>query len=285
KYLEKNVKAKVANIIIYIIIIYIILVQSQIESNIIRKLSTSVLIHTSGGENRKRMMQNQQQDLLQSSAVKMPPPSAASHTQYLLYRKSSENPNKTLVSTTLCLSSCENPRKRNLDDPAKVSCTPSDDKLTKEERNIKRMRNLSNEEKEKEERFGVSTELALFKDPWIITKVLTTSDLGQLSRLLLHTAPIEEHIIKYLNKEDQINVQEGLGITVEVYDHDTHSTYELLLKRWTTMHSYVLNGGWRMYFVRRRGLGKGDEVGLFWDRFASRLHFRVLSRAARSQEP
>lgn len=35
-----------------------------------------------------------------------------------------------------------------------------------------------------------------------------------------------------------------------------------------------------MYFVRRRGLRKGDEVGLFWDRFASRLNFRVLSRAA-----
>lgn len=213
--------------------------------------------------------------------MKMPPPVSASETQYLFDGKSSENPKKSLVSTTLSLSSSESPkkRKRNPDDP-KVSCTPSDNKLTNEERKIKRMRNLSNEEREKDEWFGVSTELTLFKDPWIIKKVLTTSDLGQLSRLLLQTGPIEDHIIKYLNNDDKISVQEGLGITVDVYDHDTDSTLELLLKRWTTLNSYVLNGGWRMYFVRRRGLRKGDEIGLFWDRFASRLHFRVLSRAA-----
>lgn len=213
--------------------------------------------------------------------MKMPPPVSASETQYLFDGKSSENPKKSLVSTTLSLSSCENPKKRKSSpDESNVSCTPSDNKLTKEERKIKRMRNLSNEERANDEWFGVSTELTLFKDPWIIKKVLTTSDLGQLSRLLLQTGPIEDHIIKYLNNDDKISVQEGLGITVDVYDHDTDSTLELLLKRWTTLNSYVLNGGWRMYFVRRRGLRKGDEIGLFWDRFASRLHFRVLSRAA-----
>ncbi|KAG7533083.1 DNA-binding pseudobarrel domain superfamily [Arabidopsis thaliana x Arabidopsis arenosa] len=141
------------------------------------------------------------------------------------------------------------------------------------------MRNLSNEGKGEDEWYGVSTELTLFKDPWIIKKVLTTSDLDQLGRLLLQTGPIEDHIVKYLNKDDKNKVQEGLGITVNVYEHDTDSTFELLPKRWTTWNSYVLNGGWRMYFVRRRGLRKGDKIGLFWDRFASRLHFRVLSRA------
>ncbi|EFH41771.1 hypothetical protein ARALYDRAFT_917505 [Arabidopsis lyrata subsp. lyrata] len=121
---------------------------------------------------------------------------------------SSENPNKILVSTTLCLSSCKNPkRKMNSDDDPKVSCRPSDYKLTKEERKIARMRNLSNEEKAEDEWYGISTELTLFK------------------RSLDH--------------------QEG----------------------------------WRMYFVRRRGLRKGDKIGLFWDRFASRLHFRVHGAA------
>ncbi|XP_010424155.1 PREDICTED: B3 domain-containing protein At2g33720-like [Camelina sativa] len=175
--------------------------------------------------------------------MKMALPSAASNTQYLFYSNSSENPT---VSTNLCLSFCENSKKRNPDDSAMVSWTPSENRLTKEERKIKQLRNLTitNEERAKEEWYGVSTELALFKDMWIIKKVLTPSDLGQLSRLLLHTVPIEDHIIKYLNKDEKVNVQDGLGITVDVYDHDTESTYELLLKRWTTLHSYVLNGGW-----------------------------------------
>ncbi|CAD5320272.1 unnamed protein product [Arabidopsis thaliana] len=230
------------------------------------------------------MIQNLQklpQDL-QSSAMKMPPPFSASKTQYLFHDESSENSKKSLVSTTLSLSSCENPNKRkmNSDEVLNISCIPRDYKLTQVERKIARMRNLSYQEKAEDEWYGVSTELTLFKDPWIIKKVLTTSDLGQLSRLLLQIGPTEDHIIKYLNKDDQKRVQEGLGITVDVYDHDTDSTLELLLKRWTTLNSYVLNGGWRIYFVRRRGLRKGDEIGLFWDRFASRLHFRVLSRAA-----
>ncbi|XP_010418699.1 PREDICTED: B3 domain-containing protein At2g33720-like [Camelina sativa] len=214
----------------------------------------------------------------------MAPPSATSTTQHLVYGNSSENPKESSVSTTLCLSSCEHPkkRKRNHDDPAaKVSCSPSDNNyLTKKERQTKRMRNLSSEEeRETDEWYGVSTELTLFKDPWILKKVLTPSDLGPLSRLLLHTRPIEDHIIKYLNKDDQIKVHQGIGITVDVYDHDTDSTFQLLLKRWTTLNGYVLNGGWRMHLVRKRCLRKGDEIGLFWDRFASRLHFRVLSRA------
>lgn len=195
---------------------------------------------------------------------------------------SSENPRNGLdCSTKLCLYDntwpCGNPnkRKRNSTDDSEVSC-----KLTKEERNIARIRFLSNEEREEEERYEVSTELTLFIDPWTIKKVLTTSDLGQLSRLLLQTSPVQDHIIKYFNKDDQNSLQEGLPITFNVYDHDTDSTHELFLKRWATLRCYVLNGGWRMYFVRRRGLRKGDEIGLFWDRFASRLHFRVLSRAA-----
>ncbi|CAL9242375.1 unnamed protein product [Arabidopsis halleri] len=79
---------------------------------------------------------------------------------------SSENPNKILVSTTLCLSSCENPKKRKMnsdDDCAnsssnndpKVSCRPSDYKLTKAERNNAQMRNLSNEEKAEDEWYGI----------------------------------------------------------------------------------------------------------------------------------
>ncbi|AEC08874.1 unnamed protein product [Arabidopsis thaliana] len=105
--------------------------------------------------------------------MKMPPPFSASKTQYLFHDESSENSKKSLVSTTLSLSSCENPNKRkmNSDEVLNISCIPRDYKLTQVERKIARMRNLSYQEKAEDEWYGVSTELTLFKDPWIIKKV------------------------------------------------------------------------------------------------------------------
>jgi len=70
----------------------------------------------------------------------------------------------------------------NSDEVLNISCIPRDYKLTQVERKIARMRNLSYQEKAEDEWYGVSTELTLFKDPWIIKKVLTTSDLGQIYR-------------------------------------------------------------------------------------------------------
>ncbi|CAL9235424.1 unnamed protein product [Arabidopsis halleri] len=309
-----------------------------------------------------------------------------SKTQYLFYGKSSENPKKSLVSTTLCLSSCENPKKRkmNSDDDLKVSCIPSDYKLTKVERKIAQMRNLTNEERALDEWYGVSTELTLFKDPWIIKKVfhfspimdmppintlclldvvessknseeslvsldlclydktwphdpnvaynkptseekmnlawmktksnkarkeeerynvsteltlLTVADpwtlkkvmtkcsLGHLKRLVLKESFVHIHILRNLPVDDQMMVQEGSGLPVDVYDHDTDSTHKLLLKKWAKCPRFVLLGGWHRCFVTRRGLKKGDLIGMYWDRSESKIHFCVLSRAPMDSAP
>ncbi|CAA7037834.1 unnamed protein product [Microthlaspi erraticum] len=233
------------------------------------------------------MIQNPQSKPQEFLSLGMPQLST-SETNCSFDIKSSEKPMKVSDSEALCSYDetwpCGNPKKRKWNNTQdSISCEPSDKQLTKEERNIARMRFLSSEEKAEEERYGVSTELTLsITDQWTIKKVLTTKDLGQLSRLFLQTRSVQDHIIKHLDEDDQEKVQEGSGVTVKVYDHDTKSTHELLLRRLDrdTPRDYILNGGWRMYFVRRRGLRKGDKIGLFWDPFASKLHFRVLYRAA-----
>ncbi|CAH8310815.1 unnamed protein product [Eruca vesicaria subsp. sativa] len=57
-----------------------------------------------------------------------------------------------------------------------------------------------------------------------------------------------------------------MGITVDVYDHDTDSTHQMLLQKLSKRGSYILSGGWLMDFVIRRVLKKKDEIGMYWDR-------------------
>ncbi|XP_028780559.1 B3 domain-containing protein At2g33720-like [Neltuma alba] len=126
---------------------------------------------------------------------------------------------------------------------------------------------------------SVSTALKLYEDPWKIKKTLTESDLGILSRLLLAADMVKRHILPMLGGEGARAAESEEGTQVRVWDTDTKSMHQLLLKRWSSSKSYVLIGKWSQDFVRRRELKKGDEIGFYWDPYTSLFNFCVLKRA------
>lgn len=142
--------------------------------------------------------------------------------------------------------------------------------------NIGLMKNYLPGEEEAEKRIGVSTKLSLFNYPWKITKILTDSDLGNLSRLLVRSCLVERHIKPYLEGGEE--VMRGGGLRVSVWDCDTNSMHSLVFKYWESSKSYVFIGHWGSDFVRRRELGSGDQIGMCWDSFNSRFNFSVLNR-------
>ena len=215
------------------------------------------------------MIQDQQkltQDLLSliPNVVREMPPISASETD-------------CFVSTTLCL---YDPTWPKSSDDTKLSCGPRGNTGTEEKENsLMKLKLLSNEGRQEEEQYGVSTELTLFTDPWTIKKKLTISDRSRQNCLLLNPRTVNSHIVRYLPEVNQKMVQEGSGLTVDVYDHNTHTTHQMLLTKLTRRGSYVLSGGWLMDFVIRRALKAKDEIGMYWDLSDSKLHFCVLSRA------
>ncbi|VVA95771.1 unnamed protein product [Arabis nemorensis] len=187
-----------------------------------------------------------------------------------------EDTEKGFVSTNLCLYD-ETWLPGNPSYP-KVTCAPRDDEFTKQQaRKMKEMRFLSKEQREEEKLYGVTTELTLFTDPWIIKKEMKITDIR--IQLSLSKPIVESYILKYLSEDDQKNKfrQGSSEVTVNVYDTDTHTTHKMLLR--SGMNRYCLKKSWRSDFVNRRGLKIGDEVGFFWDHSRSTLNFRVLSRA------
>ncbi|WCJ27681.1 AP2/B3-like transcriptional factor family protein [Euphorbia peplus] len=118
-------------------------------------------------------------------------------------------------------------------------------------------------------------------DVWKIKKRLTASDLGHMSRLMLTTKAVNEHILTFWGKEEIEKVSKGEGITVRVLDCDDkeRTEHELVFKRWTSSKGYVFVTGWTPKFVNRRGLNVDDLVGLFWDVSNSRFNFSLLQRA------
>ncbi|KAF7842955.1 B3 domain-containing protein [Senna tora] len=103
----------------------------------------------------------------------------------------------------------------------------------------------------------------MYEDPWKIKKVLTASDLGKLNRLLLDSD----------SKESLVTAG------VRVWDMETKSMHELVMKRWASFKNCVLIGDWNQDFVKRRGLKKGDQIGLHWDSCNNCFNFSVLKRA------
>uniref|UniRef100_A0A2N9ITB6 TF-B3 domain-containing protein n=1 Tax=Fagus sylvatica TaxID=28930 RepID=A0A2N9ITB6_FAGSY len=99
---------------------------------------------------------------------------------------------------------------------------------------------------------GVSLELKLGIDPWVIKKRIKTSDIGDLSRLLLPADLVKKHILPLWNAERIEKIKDGVG--VGVWDCDTKSEHQLLFKQWASNGSYVLIGKWTVEFVKRRGL-------------------------------
>jgi hypothetical protein len=112
----------------------------------------------------------------------------------------------------------------------------------------------------------------LYDDPWKIKKVLKESDVDSSSRLLLDKKSVEVLMLTVLDNKGA-NIDEG--IPVEIWDINTNSTHFLTLKRWKS-GSYVLVDGWIPNFVTRKGLKKGDEIGLHWDQYNQRFDFSVL---------
>lgn len=149
----------------------------------------------------------------------------------------------------------------------------------------------TSEEEEKEQRLGVCTKLGLQPyDPWTIRKTLFASDVDSSSRLLLRKDDVDNYVLPYMGKDDveklfgsickndrdHASDKEGeSGVKVKVVDLDTDlSEHQLVLKRWSSTGSFVLTSNWPKEFVIRRGLEKGDEIGLFWDKWNACFWFK-----------
>ncbi|XP_010513068.1 PREDICTED: B3 domain-containing protein At2g33720-like [Camelina sativa] len=166
-----------------------------------------------------------------------------------------------------------------LHDP-KVACGPADNEQAEEKINLARMRFMTYEEKREEARHNVSTKLTLYTDPWTIKQEITESNHGYINHLFLTESFVRSDILRYLPVSDQgVVLEEGPGLTVDVYDDDTSTMHNLVLMKWPDSTSYILLNGWHKDFVVRRALKGGDVVGMYWDPYGFKLHFCVLSRA------
>lgn len=134
---------------------------------------------------------------------------------------------------------------------------------------------------EKREAVDKNPAPSMKKGPWEIKKRLTTSDLGNRCKLLARSL-VEKHVMPCLDEEFGQTVSSREGARVIVYDCDTNSNHQLILKYYKSSDSYVFSRKWGK-FVRRRDLNMGDEIGLSWDVLNSRFLFSVLQRA--NQQP
>ena len=121
--------------------------------------------------------------------------------------------------------------------------------------------------------------------PITARKKLKKSDVGHMSRLLVATDLVNDHILKLLTEEEASAIQSEEGLKFSVCDLDinarngANSSYALKLKQWDSNGSYVFLNGWSRNFVKRRRLTEGDEIGLYWDSYYRRFQFSVLNRA------
>ncbi|XP_043687752.1 B3 domain-containing protein At2g33720-like [Telopea speciosissima] len=123
-------------------------------------------------------------------------------------------------------------------------------------------------------------ELKLYRDPWIVKKNLTASDLYHLSRIILPSDQVEKHVLPFLNPcEIHGVVQSFRGLNVWVYDLDTGTRHLLSFKKWNSNHSYKLGLNWIKEFVKRRELRTGDLIGMLWDPSTRGFCFSVLKRS------
>ncbi|XP_058760141.1 uncharacterized protein LOC131633443 [Vicia villosa] len=116
-------------------------------------------------------------------------------------------------------------------------------------------------------------------DPWKIKKVLTVSDLGNNSRLLLKKELAMNWVVPFVNKARA----EKEGVKVLVFDVDTQDLHYLVFKIWPSNGSHVFIDTWIKDFVARRNLKAGDEIGLKWDENGKKFDFSVLRRGSSQQ--
>ncbi|KAK4603541.1 hypothetical protein RGQ29_012168 [Quercus rubra] len=143
---------------------------------------------------------------------------------------------------------------------------------------IKRMRLSSHKVEKGKGPKGVSLKLKLGLNPWVIKKRIQLSDIGHLARLLLAADLVKGHILPQWDARRIEGIKNG--VQVAVWDCDTKSEHQLTFKQWPSNGCYVLNEKWTTGFVWRRGLKKGDEIGLYWDQSNSRFTFSILNRAS-----
>ncbi|KAK3430421.1 hypothetical protein EUGRSUZ_E02078 [Eucalyptus grandis] len=130
------------------------------------------------------------------------------------------------------------------------------------------------------ERVDVSTDLALYEDPWKIRKKLTGSDLSPLSRLLLPAGCLQTHVFPQMDKKMLRQVKSEEGMPVVGKDVATGRKHQFVFRCWKSTGSYVLNGGWTKEFVEEKRLKVGDEIEMVWVMSSRMFHFKVLHRAA-----
>ncbi|KAM7494239.1 hypothetical protein LguiB_028848 [Lonicera macranthoides] len=118
--------------------------------------------------------------------------------------------------------------------------------------------------------------LTLYKDPWEIKKVLTTSDVDRSSRLLLSTKAVEKYVLSSMDENDARLCRTGRGKEFVVWDADDSSPHNLFLKKWANTKYFVLTSNWKKNFVTRKGLKRGDKIGLAWD--GAKFYFKLLNR-------
>ena len=127
---------------------------------------------------------------------------------------------------------------------------------------------------------GTELTLSINPDIWEIKKHLTVSDVrNSQTRLMLPKDHVAAHILYYLTDEERTMIEDvnnHQGLRISVYDSDTGSLHQLTLKKWHSSGSYVFISNWNEQFVIRRNLKAGNLIGLFWNTYASRLHFRVI---------
>ncbi|KAK8480006.1 hypothetical protein V6N13_060372 [Hibiscus sabdariffa] len=67
-------------------------------------------------------------------------------------------------------------------------------------------------------------------EPWCIKKKFVTSDLSDMSRLLLAKNLVESHILPHWDADRRAKIH--AGVRVSVYDCDTNNEYAMDFKRW-----------------------------------------------------
>ncbi|KAM7494240.1 hypothetical protein LguiB_028849 [Lonicera macranthoides] len=112
------------------------------------------------------------------------------------------------------------------------------------------------------------------KDPRLIRKTLTFSDVNGSCRLLLLTKDVEDYVLSSMEEDKAKMCKTNTGVRFEVWDLDDESCggHHLVLKKWAGANSFVLNGGWKKNFVNRKGLQEGDEIGFAFD--GTRFYFQ-----------
>src|ERR1044072_2364424 len=67
-------------------------------------------------------------------------------------------------------------------------------------------------------RWGFSTDLMLYDDPWKIRKTLTMSDLGNLRRLMLHKEVVVNFVLPVLSPEARNEVVNENGTRILIWE-------------------------------------------------------------------